>query len=821
MQLPVLCGQRTAFALSLMLSMFPATGTPVAAQDASQLDVGVPVERELSGDQTHVYLLKVAVNDYVSAVVEQRGIDVVVTVVGPDGAKLLEVDSPNGTNGPEPVALVAERAGEYRVEVRSLEAKAPPGRYEIRLAAIRPATDGDRLEAEMAGLEARISARRAARKLEEAIPLAERIVALSEQAYGKQDVRVAKALESLGLIYGSMGRMAETGPIFERALAVTAEALGPDAFETGRAALRFGNRFARAQLGARAEDFFRRGLPIVERITLPEDAFGTGFLNDVAMILEQVDRAADARANYLRSIALFEKLGGPANPRLASPLHNLGFFYMKTGELAKAEEAVLRALEVRRKREPVNNSDVESELGLLGQIALKQGDLAKAASYHREALALAEATAGPRSGRVAAMLINDSEVSFRSGDYERAEAQLTRAGEIYDRNPRITGYQIVLNNLLHCRWARGNLDGALAALSEYAESVEMRAAGNDVGGSQRARANYLRGQSPDRFVAYSPDGMPGDARAARLALTVVFRLKGRLLDVEAETIAALRRSGSGGQPVLDELAALRAEIARRKLEGARGRADEVRRIEQRIADPDFQAAAAPASAPASEERTRAVNLANPNFAPLPGTDEEARAVRRLIPGSVVLTRERATKAALERARAPRLLHVATHGVFVPDAPADAKATRIEDPLLRSGLALAGANRREPSRGDGILTALEVSGLDLWGTQPVVLSACDTGVGDIRNGEGVYGLRRALVLAGSETQVLSLWDVDDLATRDLMKSYYGALLAGQGRAEALRSVQLKMLSSSRRKHPSYWAGFIVSSDWRPLLQRRIP
>jgi len=119
--------------------------------------------------------------------------------------------------------------------------------------------------------------------------------------------------------------------------------------------------------------------------------------------------------------------------------------------------------------------------------------------------------------------------------------------------------------------------------------------------------------------------------------------------------------------------------------------------------------------------------------------------------------------------------------------------------------------------DGLLTALEVAGLDLWGTRMVVLSACDTGLGDARNGEGVYGLRRALVLAGSESQVMSLWQVSDVATRELMIAYYQRLRAHEGRAEALRNVQLAMLRGpGNRVHPFYWASFIESGDWRRLF-----
>jgi CHAT domain-containing protein len=138
----------------------------------------------------------------------------------------------------------------------------------------------------------------------------------------------------------------------------------------------------------------------------------------------------------------------------------------------------------------------------------------------------------------------------------------------------------------------------------------------------------------------------------------------------------------------------------------------------------------------------------------------------------------------------------------------------ENPLVRSGLALAGANQPGGEE-DGILTALEAAGLDLWGTRLVVLSACETGVGDVQNGEGVYGLRRAMTIAGAESQVMSLWKVGDRATRDLMAAYYARLILGQGRAEGLRKVQLQLLDSPRWGHPFYWASFIHSGEWTPI------
>ena len=102
---------------------------------------------------------------------------------------------------------------------------------------------------------------------------------------------------------------------------------------------------------------------------------------------------------------------------------------------------------------------------------------------------------------------------------------------------------------------------------------------------------------------------------------------------------------------------------------------------------------------------------------------------------------------------------------------------------------------------------------------MTLSACDTGVGEIRNGEGVYGLRRAFFLAGAETLVMSLWPVNDAVTREMMIAYYTRLKGGAGRGDALRSAQLAMLASTSHKHPFYWAGFIQAGEWAPLDGRR--
>ncbi|HEY7544873.1 MAG TPA: CHAT domain-containing protein, partial [Blastocatellia bacterium] len=226
--------------------------------------------------------------------------------------------------------------------------------------------------------------------------------------------------------------------------------------------------------------------------------------------------------------------------------------------------------------------------------------------------------------------------------------------------------------------------------------------------------------------------------------------------------------------------------------------------------------------------TSATDLSNVYFAPLAGTAQEARAIKTLFPEVNILLKQQATESSLKQSVAPKLLHIATHGFFLTRGTVPTKslqATRaigtsakVDNPLLRSGLALAGANLRE-GNDDGILTALEATGLNLWGTKLVVLSACDTGLGEVKNGEGVYGLRRAFVLAGAETLVMSLWPVSDYVTRELMTAYYRGLKQGQGRGEALRQVQLAMLRRKDREHPFYWASFIQSGEWANLDGKR--
>ena len=225
------------------------------------------------------------------------------------------------------------------------------------------------------------------------------------------------------------------------------------------------------------------------------------------------------------------------------------------------------------------------------------------------------------------------------------------------------------------------------------------------------------------------------------------------------------------------------------------------------------------------------------FSPLPASHKEINEIANLWKKTALnkdeiikLTGDMASERAFKMS-APRkkILHLATHGFFLegncPSALAisddDIQAEIGENPLLLTGLALAGANHREvagPDEEDGILTAEEIAALDLEGVTLAVLSACDTGSGKIKNGEGVFGLRRAFRIAGVQTLITSLWGVEDKYTKDWMKAFYEAIFSKKLQpAEAVREASLEVLKKLRKKkkttHPFYWGGFVASGDWK--------
>jgi len=272
-----------------------------------------------------------------------------------------------------------------------------------------------------------------------------------------------------------------------------------------------------------------------------------------------------------------------------------------------------------------------------------------------------------------------------------------------------------------------------------------------------------------------------------------------------------------------------------------------------VANPDFDYstnAYARGSSAASSVATRSVDFSM-RFNPLPGTGKEAAAIPALIAGKrqLVLTGKDATEVSVLAISRPRILHLATHGFFLKDQMAEAGENQrgvhfkinkpvadqtltiqslsaapakqppviqnqVENPLVRSGLVLAGANLAAESKSslDGLLTAMEVTNMDLNGTELVTLSACESGAGEVHAGEGVFGLRRAFVIAGAQNLLMSLWPVLDNVTAEQMYHFYKLYGKGEMPAKAFRNAQLDTIKSLRavfgKAPPSHWAPFFI-------------
>lgn len=225
----------------------------------------------------------------------------------------------------------------------------------------------------------------------------------------------------------------------------------------------------------------------------------------------------------------------------------------------------------------------------------------------------------------------------------------------------------------------------------------------------------------------------------------------------------------------------------------------------------------------------ALLLGNPTYGsdeidPLPGTGKEISTISSILKTggykTSVYQGSAATEKALKEVKSPKVVHIATHGFFVKDVHKDNSQVFSvplnnvsENVLLRSGLLLANAGnaagKGKMGADNGILTAYEAMNLDLTNTDLVVLSACETGLGDIMAGEGVYGLQRSFEVAGAKAVIMSLWKVDDAATQLLMTTFYKSWISTKDKVKSFRMAQKAL--KSKYPEPYYWGAFVLLGD----------
>lgn len=708
----------------------------------------------------------------------------------------------------------------------------------------------------------------------EAEALARRGLAIVEKGGGTAQLKAA-LLNNLGIMAIDRKDFDAADDLLRRSVEAGEADYGPDSYWMANALLNLGIVARQRKAYDTAESYYLRALAIREKIVPPDHPDIAANLNNLATLYSSRGDPARALEMHRRALAIWEKAGGPYGSGTLTSLGNIARVYAAANDATNAlayQRRADAALEVQFALNLAVGSE-RQRLASAASIAERTDRTISLslglAARNPDASALAALVVLQRKGRVLDAMA-ETMASFRQRAGVEDRDLLEQLAEVTRNLSRLAlnGRQAMTAEEHRSAIAalEQKKEGIEAAISEHNAEFRAHAAPVTLERVQAAIPvdaaliefavfHPFDPQAPTNAEAYGAPhyaayviAREGSPQAFDLGPTAaidaaVERLRSALRDPSRHDVTVLARTvdalvlapirgaagsasallispdgalnlipfealvGEDGRYALERYAISYLTSGRDLLRIAIPRA--ARDVPVVVANPTFGEAPAADPGPAAKAPRASGNVAAKlYFAPLDGTAEEARAIRAFYPDAKLLSRTGATKVALAGVRAPAILHIASHGFFLPDVG-------IDNPLLRSGLALAGANAAGAPAGSGLLTAMEAANLDLWGTKLVTLSACDTGLGAVRNGEGVYGLRRAFVLAGTETLVMSLWPISDYVTRQLMSGYYRGLKAGLGRGAALRGAQLALLARPGRRHPFYWASFIQAGDWRPM------
>jgi tetratricopeptide (TPR) repeat protein len=425
----------SAFRLGLLFFIGISPFWASLAQDEQQvlpLEPRNRIEREMSGGKSHSYRIAVASDQYLRVVLDQRGIDVVLALFAPDGKKMKEVDSLNGSNGPEMFSAIAERAGVYRVEVRALEKIADLGRYVIELEELRMATAADK-DREAAGevfLQAGQLRNGTLEEKRESIEKYQEALKLYRRAGDRSGE--ASTLNNIGRVYRSLGETQKALDKYNESLSI-------------RRAI--GDRRGEAES-----------------------------LNNIGLVYRVFGDLQKALENYQEALPTWRALGDRKTE--AETLNNVGVAYQLLGEMKKSLETHFEALKI---RDAVGDQKGKAiTLSNIGQVYFSQGELQKALEYYSQTLPLRRAV-GDRAGE-AVTLTNLGSVYQLSGEMQKSidnynEALLV-ARAIGDRNSEVS----IISSIGTSYKLLGEQE---KALDKYIESLPiLRAIGNRLAESQ-------------------------------------------------------------------------------------------------------------------------------------------------------------------------------------------------------------------------------------------------------------------------------------------------------------------------------------------------
>jgi CHAT domain-containing protein len=722
------------------------------------------------------------------------------------------------------------------------------------------------------------------REYPQAEELLKRALTIAEKTLGPEHPAVAEEVNNLGVLYLLQSKYSQAEPFCKRCLAITEKTHGPNHPQMAASLNNLGAVCFGQGQSSLAEELINRALAIRAESLAPKHPDVAQGLNNLAQLRSAMGRDKEALELRMRANTIIEGLVTKVFS-FSSEKERFQFLYTLEGDRSAfltlcgerlgADGADAGLSFLLRRKGIVLDSLVED-----AEVARLSGDPALTAlvtQLRETKTRLAKlALAGPGKERP-----EDYQATMQQVQAQAEECEKELARQSVRFRALRPEHQATLADVA----AALPPDGALVEFAKYTSlditakrTVPQWGTGKYIayvlqhGGSKPVLVKLGEADSIERLVKNYQAAMQGfaqkranvtDLNAASEALaaavwapvkTALGTAKRVCLSPDGElnfvSFAGLR--DKSGRYVLEDYdlayVASGRDLVRAKLAG-----DKTPKGPVLFGAPDFGDKAVE---PKGEKATRAGNVrsdlvavrafAGLQFGPLPGTKTEVKGIKKLasshgLKPETYLGRD-ASEGQVKAAEQPRILHLATHGFFLPESgwstptgdddtmargmkmmgmgnePVDLGKWKLGNPMHRSGLALAGANlalagKADAGQEDGILTAEEVAGLDLAGTELVVLSACETGLGEAKGGEGVLGLRRAFVQAGAQNLVMALWSVSDDATQELMKAMYAKYLSGQPVWKALLDAQRDALAKERQAgrepNPFLWAAFVAS------------